>query len=135
MVKVSKYSIKSEAVIRRCTTKNHFWTVLNIPQIKILFMGLKQGSCTGVLLKNFLLFTQSVSATKYYHWTCFLRFIENVTENQKQSHSSALEKWKMTFTIFIEKHLWCSPREKAVSPHVWNCTKKDVFSGVFLWID
>ena len=40
IVKVSKYSIKSEAVIRRCTTKNQFWAVLNISQIKILYMDL-----------------------------------------------------------------------------------------------
>ena len=34
MVKVSKYSIKSEAVIRRCTIKKQFWKVLNISQKK-----------------------------------------------------------------------------------------------------
>ena len=34
MVKVSKYSIKSEAVIRRFTIKKQFWGVLNISQEK-----------------------------------------------------------------------------------------------------
>ena len=33
-VKVSKYSIKSEAVIRKCAIKKQFWKVLNIPQKK-----------------------------------------------------------------------------------------------------
>ena len=33
-VKVSKYSIKWEAVIRRCIIKNQFWRVLNISQKK-----------------------------------------------------------------------------------------------------
>ena len=34
--KVSKYSIKSEAVTRRCTIKKQFWRVLNISQKKYL---------------------------------------------------------------------------------------------------
>ena len=59
MVKVSKYSIKSEAVIRRCTIKKQFWRVLNISQKKAytsasfeiklqaysLILLLKKGSC------------------------------------------------------------------------------------------
>ena len=39
------------------------------------------------------------------------------------------------FPIFIEKQLWWSPFWKTVSPHVYNCTKKDAIAVVFLWKD
>ena len=48
MVKVSKYSIKSEAVIRRCTIKKQFWRVLNILQKKTLCMGLFWNKVAGL---------------------------------------------------------------------------------------
>ena len=48
MVKVSKYSTKSEAVIRRCTIKRQFLNVLNNSQKKNLYMSLSWNKVAGL---------------------------------------------------------------------------------------
>ena len=104
MIKISKYSIKSEAAIHGCTIKKLFSGVLKVPQRKtyawasfkirlqayILIFFKKKRLCASVfkcfrvpflqntsgclLLQNTLLFSTSTSATKCYHWSCFLLF-------------------------------------------------------------
>ena len=104
MIKVSKYSIKSEAAIHGCTIKkllhrkksmyeplklqayilNLFFkkkllhTCFHVRLAKYFSGPFLQNTPGWLLLQNMLLFFTSTSATKCNHWSCFFLFTLNV---------------------------------------------------------
>ena len=81
------------------------------------------------------------SWTASYGWTDLLLIKQMIHwKYYKKSEAVAQQcSVKMTFyktSQFSKKNI-CDgvPFRKTVSPHVWNFTEKDVFTGVFLWID
>ena len=129
MIKVSKYSIKSEAANHSCTIKKLFWRVLKISQKKNLCMSLLLNKFAGLypdffffLKKRFLLTCFPVSFAKYFR-ALFLQntsgwlLLQNILVfHVNFSHKMlALLFFPFYFKYFQSKHFSESPKQLAMT--------------------
>ena len=71
-----------------------------------------------------------------YDWTDLLLMKQVIHWKYYRKSEAVTQQCSVKLWQFSKRDI-CNrvPFRKAVSPHVSNCTNKDIFPGVFLWID